>query len=144
MKRPHSPLSGMRDHLVLASTETSLAPVEQMGDLFLSLCFWIAGSIHEPFVVRSHLADERMYRMVRAMRRERTMPHSSFDVDGTLQPTLQQFYNKNGQRRSAVLFVRTLCSCEQISSQPCILKHITLRFNVEHTQIHGMPSSQLS
>ena len=36
-------------------------------NLFLTLCFWVPGVVHALFVVNSHLADERVKELAKAI-----------------------------------------------------------------------------
>lgn len=42
-------------------------PIQGIISIILTLCFWIPGVIHAPFVVHSHLEDKRTDRIVKAI-----------------------------------------------------------------------------
>lgn len=46
-------------------------PLQALLNLFLTLCVWIPGVIHAILVVSNHLADKRIARLEKAIRKSR-------------------------------------------------------------------------
>lgn len=44
-------------------------PIQFVLNIFLTLLFWIPGSVHALLVVNSHLADKRTKRIVKAIKK---------------------------------------------------------------------------
>ena len=54
-------------------------PIQAILNFLLTICFWIPGVIHAPFVVSSHKADRRNRELIKALG-GKAPGHSSFKL----------------------------------------------------------------